>query len=81
LERHITGEKRIGTWSWFKNPFVGTKELNGLKVMMALINDTDLKAENNDIYDEEGLEHRYVVSDLGASFGRTGNIVDQSVET
>jgi len=80
LERHVTGEKRIGDWSWFKNPFAGTKELNGLKVMMALINNTDLKKENNSIYDEEELlEHRYVVSDLGASFGRTGNILEQSV--
>jgi hypothetical protein len=79
LERHLTGEKRIGHWSWFKNPFVGTKELNGLKVMMALINNTDLKKENNSIYDEEGLEHRYVVSDLGSSFGKTGNFFDHSV--
>jgi hypothetical protein len=79
LERHRVGEKRIGAWSWFKNPFVGTKELNGLKVLMALINNTDLKEENNSIYDEEGLERRYVVSDLGATFGKTGSVVSQSV--
>ena len=79
LERHRPGEKKIADWSWFKNPFVGTKELNGLKVMMALINNTDLKKENNSIYDEEGLEHRYVVTDLGASFGKTGSIFSQSI--
>jgi hypothetical protein len=79
LERHLTGEKRIGHWSWFRNPFVGTKELHGLKVMMALINNTDLKEDNNSIYDEEGLERRYVVSDLGGSFGKTGNYFDHSV--
>jgi hypothetical protein len=79
LERHIKGEKKIGNWSWFKNPFVGTKEFNGLKIMMALINNNDLKTENNSIYDEEGLERRYIVSDLGSSFGKTGNIVTHSV--
>ena len=79
LERHIAGEKKIGTWSWFKNPFVGTRELNGLRVLMALINNTDLKADNNSIYDEEGVERRYVVGDLGATFGRTGSIVSQSM--
>jgi len=79
LERHIKGEKKIGNWSWFENPFVGTRELNGLKVMMALINNCDLKKENNSVYNERGLEHRYVVSDLGASFGKTGNILTQSI--
>ncbi|HEV8385419.1 MAG TPA: hypothetical protein VGQ11_11160 [Candidatus Acidoferrales bacterium] len=38
--------------------------------MMALINHWDLKSDNNAIYEENG-EHRYVVSDVGASFGRT----------
>ncbi|HEU0049552.1 MAG TPA: hypothetical protein VFQ43_18340 [Nitrososphaera sp.] len=79
LERHIKDRKKIGSWSWFENPFVGTRELNGLKVMMALINNADLKKENNSIYGERGFEHRYVVSDLGASFGKTGNILTRSI--
>jgi hypothetical protein len=41
--------------------------------MMALINNWDLKEINNDVYGEGGAEGRYVVSDLGASLGRTGN--------
>ena len=36
LERKVKEIKKIGNWDWFKNPFVGTKELNGLRVMMAL---------------------------------------------
>jgi len=40
-------------------------------VLMAFINNWDLKDSNNKIYDE-GAELHYVVSDLGASFGRTG---------
>ena len=79
LERHIKGEKKIGNWSWFKNPFLGTKEFNGLKIMMALINNSDLKTQNNSIYDEEGLGRRYLVADLGATFGKTGSIVRLSI--
>ena len=73
LERKVEGQKKAGNWSWFKNPFEGTKELNGLKVMMALMNNWDLKEINNAIYEEQGGKPRYVVSDLGATFGRTGN--------
>ena len=40
-------EKKSGTWSWHHNPFVGTREFNGLRVMMALLNNWDLKDENN----------------------------------
>src|SRR6185295_8345199 len=65
--------KRIGNWSWSDNPFVATKELNGLRVMMALINNWDLKSANNSIYSVYGHTF-YVVSDLGASFGKTGGI-------
>ena len=78
LERSVKGQKKSGNWSWFKNPFVGTKELNGLRIMMALINNWDLKEINNAIYDEKGEGSRYVVSDLGASFGETGNRITRS---
>jgi hypothetical protein len=77
LKRHGEGEKKIGTWEWRNNPFTGTRELNGLRVMMALINNWDLKDENNAVYREkrsgggEGPELTYMVSDLGASFATT----------
>ena len=45
---------------------------------MALINNWDLKEVNNAIYDEKGQGRRYVVSDLGASFGETGNSITRS---
>ena len=78
LERRLKGQKKTGNWSWFKNPFTGTKELNGLRIMMALINNWDLKEINNAIYSEKGGGSRYVVSDLGATFGDTGNTVTRS---
>jgi hypothetical protein len=47
-------------------------------VMMALINNWDLKEVNNAVYDIKGEGLRYVVSDLGATFGRTGNATVRS---
>ena len=60
--------KRAGEWKWKKNPFVGTPELQGLKIMMAMINNWDLKDSNNVIL-KDGNELRYAISDLGATFG------------
>lgn len=72
LERHIAGEKKVGKWKWTDKRLANTREWNGLRVMMALINNWDLKDENNSIYQvgEKGEKHLvYVVSDLGATFG------------
>jgi hypothetical protein len=73
LKREPDDEKKIGIWRWRNDPFSGTRELNGLRVVMALINNWDLKDENNAIYDEKRSsvpdERIYMVSDLGASFG------------
>jgi hypothetical protein len=81
LKRYLKDEKKVGAWKWHTNPFVGSRELNGLRVMMALLNNWDLKDMNNSIYEEyeekdpqagESLEAIYMVSDLGSSFGTTG---------
>jgi hypothetical protein len=65
--------KGDGMWSWRENPFLGTRELNGLIVMNVLINNWDVKASNNKKYVREGQTPRriYVVKDLGQSFGRS----------
>jgi len=64
----LSDEKKLGTWPWRQNAFSGTRELNGLRVLMAVIDNWDLKDENNAIYKENG-ERVYMISDLGASFG------------
>jgi hypothetical protein len=71
LKRHSPDEKRLGTWAWAKSPFNGTREWNGLRTLMALVNNWDLKDANNAIYQVHGVhpEQRYVVNDLGASLG------------
>lgn len=63
---------RVGEWKWKRNPFVSTPEFQGLKIMMALINNWDLKDSNNVIVQtrtNRGNELRYIISDLGATFG------------
>lgn len=69
-------EKKVGGWNWRDNRFVGTRELDGLRVMMAMIDNWDLKDVNNAVRDLKGpggaVEREFLVSDLGASFGTTG---------
>jgi hypothetical protein len=73
LKRHLSDEKDVENWQWRTSPLAGTRELNGLKVMMALVNNWDLKDVNNKLYQTKGTEEqKYVVSDLGASFGASG---------
>ena len=75
LKREPKDEKNIGIWHWRSDPFANTREWNGLRVLMALINNWDLKDENNAIYEEkprqgsDELQRIYMVSDLGSSFG------------
>jgi hypothetical protein len=69
--------KSVGTWSWQRNPFVGTPPYNGLLVLMMILNGTDLKNDNNELYEviggaRERAPRWYVVKDLGASLGATG---------
>jgi hypothetical protein len=76
LERHHGGPDEA-EWSWFDNSFMGTREFNGLRVMMALINNWDLKDLNNAVY-VRPTNNIYVVADLGAALGRTGNTLKRS---
>lgn len=69
LEARPKGIDRDGDWEWDSNPFVGTREFKGLRVMMALINNWDLKDSNNAIL-RTGRQAQYIVSDLGSSFGK-----------
>jgi hypothetical protein len=65
--------KRGKEWGWSKNPFKNTRELNGLKTMMVLLNNWDTFKKNNRVlHDKESGEARYTVTDLGATLGAAG---------
>lgn len=81
LEARPKDVKRTEFWLWSNNPFVGKPEFQGLKIMMVLINNWDMKDDNNAILATKGVtdsERRYIVSDLGATFGKTGGIISRS---
>ena len=74
------------SWAWNDNPFVGTRELNGLKIVMMLLSNWDNKdvrdvarGSNTAIFeyrmDRDVLEARYLIIDWGATLGTWGNNV------
>jgi hypothetical protein len=70
------GLRDNGTWSYYRNPFIGTRELKGMLVLHAMLGNSDLKDDNNALYElreaYEGASTWYVTRDLGHTFGRTG---------
>ena len=66
-------EKPGEGWDWHKTHPADRQAFNGLRVMMALINNWDLKTSNNSTSEEH-----LVVSDLGATFGKTGKVFARS---
>ena len=74
--------RRLEIWHWANNVFSGTKEFQGMIVLMSLINNWDLKDDNNKIIyvprGPGGPELQYILSDLGATFGKTGGAFSRS---
>jgi hypothetical protein len=76
LEARPADTKRKDIWKWRDNPFVGTDELQGLKIMMVFLTNWDLLDLQNKVIHvngENGKESQYIISDLGATFGSLGN--------
>jgi hypothetical protein len=72
----LDNTKNLGEWSWRKNPFLHTRQLAGLFVYQVMINNWDVKSQQNALYrmkgdDAPGPREQYVVKDLGASLGRS----------
>ena len=74
------------SWAWNDNPFVGTPQLNGLKVLVMLLADWDTKdrrdvarGSNTAIFEHRvgrwRREARYLITDWGGSMGRWGGNV------
>jgi hypothetical protein len=74
------------SWAWNDNPFVGTPQLNGLKVLVMLLADWDTKdrrdvarGSNTAIFEHRAgrwrREARYLITDWGGSMGRWGGSV------
>ncbi len=81
--RMIFGEH---SWAWNDNPFVGTPQLSGLKILVMLLSNWDTKdrrdvarGSNTAIFEHRiaGLsrEARYLITDWGGAMGRWGTNV------
>jgi hypothetical protein len=71
--------QRGSTWDWDKNAFEDTRELNGLKVLMVLLNNYDARKENNQVLLVKDpatgvVEAQHTVTDLGATLGKAGGL-------
>jgi len=76
LEARPADIKRLDEWKWKDNPFVGSNQLQGLKIMMVFFTNWDLLDLQNKVIqvsDNGDVEHQYIISDLGATFGKLGN--------
>ena len=76
------------SWAWNDNPFVGSKQLSGLKILNMLLSNWDTKdrrdvarGSNTAIFEVRarwGREARYLITDWGGAMGRWGsNIVSR----
>lgn len=78
FEPRREGVERGPEWGWNENPFKGSRELSGLKILMILLNNFDARAANNNIFYIRNAagerEARYVVSDLGATLGKADGL-------
>jgi hypothetical protein len=76
LEARPDNIERLDEWKWKQNPFIGTKEFQGLKIMQVFLTNWDLVDVQNKILQvagKNGKELHYIISDLGATFGKLGN--------
>ena len=83
LEARPKGVDRVGNWMWENNPFLNTPEFRGLKILMVMFNNWDMKDDNNEILAMRNpntgeAELRYIISDLGGTFGKTGGFFSRS---
>lgn len=76
------------SWAWHDNPFVGTRQLNGLKIVMMWLSNWDAKdvrdvarGSNTAVFEyplPSGFrEARYLIIDWGGAFGRWGTVVSR----
>jgi hypothetical protein len=77
LELRPKNIDELGSWDWYHNECGPAKEWNGLRIMMAFVNNLDLKAVNNTVEAVSG-QRRCVVTDVGVTFGKTGNSFTRS---
>jgi hypothetical protein len=65
-------------WSLDDAPLKGSKELAGLKLVLMLVSNWDVKRDNFSVMETAAGQRYYAITDWGASMGRTGDITGRS---
>jgi hypothetical protein len=93
LDSSIHWSDDAASWSWDANPFLGTRQLKGLKILVMLFANWDNKdardletswttagtpGSNTAILTYPSGEARYLVTDWGASMGTWGSYLTRS---
>ena len=87
-EEHVIKHFDEHSWAWNDNPFVGTRELNGLKIVMMWLSNWDAKdvrdvarGSNTAVFEyplgDGRREARYLIIDWGGALGRWGSVVQR----
>src|SRR5262249_54183484 len=81
-------DKEKATWSWAENPFIGSRELGGLKVLVILTSNWDTKDARDtkegpntgmiQPVSEPSSAAWYAVTDWGATLGRAGFLLKRN---
>jgi hypothetical protein len=70
LEARPENIERLDEWKWKDNPFIGTYEFDGLRILMMFLNNWDVVDVQNKVLLVDrgrlGKQVQYIVSDLGA---------------
>jgi hypothetical protein len=73
--RYESDHEKLGEWDWWRNPFTGTREMDGLMVANLVLNNWDMGPSQNRIYEvkhaHDGAKVWYVVQDVGAALGKS----------
>jgi hypothetical protein len=88
-DRHVRMLFGEHSWSWDDNPFVGTPQLSGLKMVNMILSNWDTKdrrdvarGSNTAIFEHRvapfGREARYLITDWGGAMGKWGaNVISR----
>ena len=82
FRREPPNQDAVGEWSWYENPFIGTRAFKGLVMANLILANWDFKTSNNRIYQVKppvgDASRLFVVRDLGAALGmETPNLLSR----
>ena len=82
LRSDFTKYLKTYRWKWKDNPFLGTHELQGLKLLTLLVSNMDAKNVNLGVFEDDSTgepSYLYGIIDWGGSLGKWGNVITRTI--